>query len=258
MGSQLGLYIFNFYVSYYGLLMVIGIIFAIVLGSYQIKKYNKDFNDFIIIFAMFGLFGIFGAKLLYIIVSFEKIDFQKINDINYINTLMSGGFVFYGGLIGGGVGLIITKYLLKIDVLSYMKVVIPILPLAHGFGRIGCSVVGCCYGRYYEGVGATIYRNSVVAPNNVYLLPVQLIEAFFNFLFSIILIIYINKYKGEKGLSLYLLLYGITRFILEFFRFDNAERGIYFSLSTSQYISIAIVFGLIIVEVYRKRKYYNK
>ena len=65
---------------------------------------------------------------------------------------MRGGFVFYGGLLGGLFGIYLGGKILKIPVWEYAQNTIPVIPLAHGFGRLGCLMAGCCYGVPYDGV----------------------------------------------------------------------------------------------------------
>ena len=95
MGIQIGTYT----IPYYGLFIVIGVIVAGVVGVAQVKKFEKNVDDFIIMSAMAGLGGILGAKLLYLLVSWKDIDFSRLSDISYLNSIMSGGFVFYGGFM---------------------------------------------------------------------------------------------------------------------------------------------------------------
>jgi len=99
--GKIGFYIFNHFIAYYGLTIVIGLIVAFIIAFIQTKRNNLIWNDFIIITSTGGLFGIIGAKILYIIVSFHTIDFSKIIDISYLFSIMQGGFVFYGGLSWG-------------------------------------------------------------------------------------------------------------------------------------------------------------
>lgn len=256
MGS-LGFFIYNFFIAYYGLSILIGIFVAAIIGLYQAKRFGKDANDFIIIVSVGGLFGIIGAKLLYILVSWSSIDFSRLTDFEYLNANISGGFVFYGGLIGGLIGLYLCKKIFKIDVWEYCKIIVPILPIVHGFGRIGCTLVGCCYGSINDGPLSIVYEESFFAPNHVHLYPVQAIEAIACFLIAIILLIYINRFNGKNGIIVYLIFYGILRFILEFFRGDDAERGIYYSLSVSQYISLGLIIFSIAYLFFNKYKKSN-
>lgn len=230
-------------IPYYGFFIVLGVTISAFVGWVQVKKYQKDYNDFIILASVVGLGAILGGKILYLIVSWEQIDFSQILDSKYLNSIMSGGFVYYGGLIGGLISLLLCKYILKIDIFSYISIAIPCIPLAHGFGRLGCSAVGCCYGVPYDGFYSIVYHESYFAPNNIALFPVQFTEAILNFLIAGFLLIYINTRKTifRYGLCLYLLLYAPMRFVLELFRYDEKERGIYGYFSISQWVSIGII-----------------
>lgn len=246
MRNGLGIKLGSFFIPYYGLMIVTGISFAALIGWIQIKKQHKSYDDFIIIAAISGLCGIVGAKMLYLILSADKIDFSRLSDLRYLNSLMSGGFVFYGGLIGGFAGLLICRRFFKLDVVTYVNLCISCIPIAHGFGRIGCGLVGCCYGCPYDGPGAILYRNSLFAPLGESLFPVQFTEAALNFIIALLLLLLAKKLTGTKGIELYLLLYAVMRFILEFFRYDDSQRGVFGGISTSQYISIGIVAAVAI------------
>lgn len=254
LNSSLGFYIGSFFIAYYGIMILLGIAAAAAVAWFQVRKYQMRYDDFIIIAAVSGLCGIIGAKLLYILVSFKEIDFSRVLELTYFNSIMSGGFVFYGGLIGGILGFFICKRIFHIDVFSYIEIAIPCLPIAHGFGRIGCSLVGCCYGRPYNGWGAIRYQESLFAPNQMSLFPVQMTEAVLEFLIAAILLVCINRYSSKNGLKWYLLMYAVVRLILEFFRYDFKERGLFMGLSTSQYISIVIIIGVLVAHILQKKK----
>ena len=150
-----------------------------------------------------------------------------------------GGSVFYGGLLGGLLsGLIVIKAK-KMNLKFTTDFLTPIIPLFHTFGRIGCFLSGCCYGVKSK-IGFTYKHSLIESANGVNRFPIQLVEASFNLLLFI-LIYYLfrkGKIKG-KLLYLYLILYSIIRFALEFFRGDS-YRGFLLHLSTSQIISILI------------------
>ena len=173
MGIQIG----SFMIPWYGLFIVLGIAAGVLLGYFLIRGARLSFDDFIQVVCFVGLGAMIGAKLLYLAVSWKDIDFSRLTDLEYLNALMGGGFVFYGGLIGGLAGLYLCGKILRIHVLDYAQAAIPVIPLVHAFGRVGCAVVGCCYGVPYEGVGAIAYQESVAAPVGVPLFPVQAVEA---------------------------------------------------------------------------------
>ena len=240
----MGFYILGTFIPYYGFCIVIGLVCAFLLCYFLCKKKNLNTDDFIIICAYLIAFGFFGAKVLYILVSLKKLDYRIIfKSMKNFNYFISSGFVFYGGVIGGAFALLFVKKIHKIDVKSYIPVIVPGLCIAHAFGRIGCSLAGCCHGKLTTGNLYFRYSNSIAAPNNVKLFPVQGIEAFFVFLIGITCFIIVLKNLKFNVLYLYISVYAILRFILEFFRGD-AERGFFFFLSTSQIISI---FGLLFV-----------
>ena len=245
-------------IPWYGLFIVLGIAAGAVLGYFLIRANRMDYDDFIQTACFVGLGAMAGAKLLYLIVSWRSIDFSRITDPEYLNALMGGGFVFYGGLIGGLTGLYLCGKILHIPVTDYARAAIPVIPLVHAFGRIGCAFAGCCYGVPYDGPGAVAYTESIAAPTGVPLFPVQAVEAAGNLLITAVLCIYgeICRRKGRKAksLQLYLVLYAVFRFALEFARYDDSERGILMGLSTSQWISIVICSVVIGMEILTCRK----
>lgn len=250
----LGFYVGDFFVAYYGLLIAAGIAAAAVVGWLQVRRFGKCYDDFILLAAVGGLGGILGAKLLYILVSIEKIEWARLADWDYLNAIMAGGFVFYGGLIGGMLGLFFCRKILHVDVWGYLQICIPCLPIAHGFGRLGCSLAGCCYGRPYDGWAAVVYRDSPFAPNCQPLFPVQALEAVLDFAIAAVLLLYIDWFRRKRALQWYLILYAAARFALEFARYDSAERGMLAGLSTSQYISLGLLVGVGCYLLFQKGK----
>lgn len=235
----MGFTVYSLFIPYYGFFIVLGLAVASLIGLFQIRLFKKNFNDFLILASMAGLGGIVGAKLLYLAVSWRDIDFSKIGDPSYIGSLLGGGFVFYGGLIGGALGLFLCRKWLTGGITPYVEVCVPCLPAAHGFGRLGCYAVGCCYGVPSHSPLAVVYHASPVAPNGVALFPVQLMEAVGNFVIAAVLLLYIDLSKQKNGPYLYILLYAPMRFTLEFFRYD-AARGYVGALSVSQWISLLL------------------
>lgn len=204
-----------------------------------------------------GIGCLIGAKALYLIISVDVYWFTDksfADNMRYwLTLLMSGGLVFYGGLIGAFLGALRYCTHFKIPAYEAIETVIPGVPLFHAFGRIGCFLAGCCYGMEYDGVFSVTFENSPAAPNGVPLLPIQLIEAFGNFLlFVIFTLLFLRNFPRLSLSGLYLSCYAVMRFVLEFFRGDII-RGKALGLSTSQWISIAVfAAGVILLAVGRK------
>jgi len=245
--------IFGREIPLYGIMFVLGAFVSIGFALLRRKKYDMKFDDtlYAALFAVVG--AIVGAKILYIFTMIVPIvknwDVLMENNVSFWDIIMfaAGGFVFFGGLIGGTVGGIIYLKIFKINVPAYVDLAAPSIPLAHAFGRVGCFFGGCCYG--IEASWGLEFNNSPAVPpelHGVRLLPVQLFEAGVNILLVFIILIYErfrknNKNNSGKNILLYLILYSVSRFTLEFFRGDVA-RGLFFGVSTSQIISIILFF----------------
>lgn len=228
----------------YGLMIAIGIMAAYLVGEYRAKKkgLNPDYIFYYVIWCVIG--GFLGSKLLYFITDIKNI----IKDPSIILSL-SDGWVVYGGIIGGIVSAIIYSKLKKINFLAYFDLLIPSVALAQGFGRIGCQFAGCCYGHETHSPIGVVFHESLYAPNGVSLVPTQLISSGLNFIHFLVLIWFAKRKKadGQVG-ALYLILYSIGRFILEYFRGDLL-RGSVGTLSTSQFISIFTVIAGIVLYI---------
>lgn len=239
----------KFTITGYGTMIALGFLTAIFLTIYRAKKYNLN-PDFVydLTFAAIGG-GLIGAKLLYIIVNIKE---YIANPTLFLD--IKHGFVVYGGIIGGILtGLLICK-IKKQSFWDYFDLIMPSVFIAQGLGRIGCLLAGCCYGRKYDGLFHIVFKNSSFAPNNIPLFPSQICCSIYDFASGIILLILYNKFQKKcLASSMYLIFYGIGRFIIEFFRGDSA-RGFVFTLSTSQFISIfIIIIGISILLLSNKK-----
>lgn len=168
----------------------------------------------------------------------------------FLKYVIDGGFVFYGGLFGAVVGLIIFCKIEKYNVFDYTDVFLSILPLGQAIGRIGCYFNGCCYGRIYDGPFSIEYS---VNNDTLNVFPTWFIESIF--LLSLFLYFqFLGKclYRGYWT-GVYLIVYSVFRFVLEFFRGDSI-RGFWLCLSTSQWISLVVFMSGIFVFLYTKRK----
>ena len=124
----------------YGAMIAIGILAAFWLAEKLAKKYDLE-NDKIDSFIFWILVWGWGvSKLTYTLTVFK--DFLK----NPLSVLSSGGWVVYGGIIGGILGGWIWCKKHKWNFMKYFNILIPCVALAQGFGRIGCFFAGCCGG----------------------------------------------------------------------------------------------------------------
>lgn len=249
--------IFGFEFASYGFIIFVGIFIGSFIAVQHFSKFHEIKKEDVVYAILYGIIGLgIGAKLLYLITNIPFLieNYQVLDLWDTFMKMLKGGFVFYGGLIGGVLGVFIYSKQFKVSFKDLLLILIPIVPLVHGIGRIGCLCAGCCYGMEYHGFGAITFHNSELAPNGVPLFPTQIIEAICLFIIFIVLLVTYKKFLGTyKTLGLYCILYSIVRFTLEFFRGDLI-RGIYFSLSTSQWISIWIFIIGIGIFIYEHKK----
>lgn len=230
----------------YATIILIGLIFGFLIAifrssSYRIKKIH------ILISTLFIMIGMFiGAKLLYAIVQIPSLvkNFDMVTQYPQQTIIYAlSGFVFYGGLIGALLGLILFSFQFDQPLRTLINIYIPIIPFVHFIGRIGCLFAGCCYGIEYHGLFHLDYPEFayIQGVNLVSRFPVQIMESFLNLLLFIALFIYTRKPRNDiKVLGIYLISYGIIRFICEFFRGDIV-RGVIWGLSTAQWLSLMMI-----------------
>lgn len=226
----------------YGAMIAIGVLAAGAVGRWLAKKFSIDFNDVILMFAYALSLGFIGAKCAYLLLNFRRIPWRE---MGLMNVIADGGYIFYGGIPFGMGGLLLAGKIHGIELRKYLRVCGPLLPLGHAFGRVGCSLAGCCYGVSYSGPLAVTYHHSLIAPNTMPLFPVQLLEAVLLLGLAIVLLAAVLRGVSFPGMvGLYFGGYAVMRFGLEFLRGD-LERGVAAGLSTSQWISVGVLVGLI-------------
>ena len=243
--------LFGYTIPVYGLCWFIGIALA-ALVAFLVKPKSKDYDrEDLVYCSVFGVVGgLVGSKLLFILVSLKTI----IENALPLESIIKGGFVFYGGLLGGVAGVFIYAKMFKMKFLPFADIIAAVLPLGHAVGRVGCHFGGCCYGMKYSGIFSVTYTDVLgTTPVGVELFPVQLLEALLLLiLFSVLMIVYKKSKATGIATAVYLYGYAVIRFCLEFLRGDK-ERGGLLLLSTSQIISILIVLAVSIV-IFRMNK----
>ncbi len=237
-----------FTVYSYGLMIAIGVIMAVVVAERRAPKYNLN-GDHIFNIAIWGVVGgIIGSKVLYWIVELPAI----IQDPSILLDI-GNGFVIYGGILGGILAGFLYCRVKKLSFLQYFDLAMPSVALAQGFGRIGCFLAGCCYGRETDSWFHVVFTESHIAPNGVPLIPTQLISSAADFLHFFVLVWLAKRKKGDGQVAgFYLIFYSIGRSLIELLRDD--PRGAVGGLSTSQFISLFILLaGVAIVVICGRR-----
>jgi len=226
----------------YGVLLASAYLLALYYAVHRARRFGLDANRILDLGIYIIISALIGAKLLLLLVDFSYFRQHPAE----IWTLARSGGVFYGGLIVAfAVGF---WYMRKhhLPVWPVADAMAPGLALGHVVGRFGCLLAGCCYGRPTAlpwGVTFTdpFAASNVGTPLHVALHPTQLYDGGAEFLILIFLLATEKYWRHRAGWTwwIYILLYGISRFFIEFFRGD--PRGFTMGLSTSQWISMGLV-----------------
>jgi phosphatidylglycerol:prolipoprotein diacylglycerol transferase len=220
--------------------LILGVIWALAYNFLKAYFKIRPLPNFSLLFTLLFAFSWIGAKVLFLITLDEALVLKAQGNLGF---WLGGGFVFYGGFIGGASVLIIYLKSTKIP-LKRFEVMVPVLAMGHGIGRIACFLAGCCYGTFCELPWAINLHGG-----NRH--PVQLYESISLILLSIY---FYRRVVQKKSVCFeYLASYALLRFILEIFRGDRI-RGIYaMGISTSQIVSL-ILLGVALFALFFKGK----
>lgn len=220
----------------YGVMIAVGILAASWLATKLCKEYKLDYEniDSFIIFVI--VIGYAFSKLTYCLTVFD----QFLSDP--LSVLGSGGWVVYGGILGGLLAALIWCKWKKWKFMDYFQVLMPCVSLAQGFGRIGCFFAGCCGGAVTDAwYGIQFPAMSLAWNTTQKIIPTQLLSSAGDFLIFAFLMYNLKKGKHPEDTGAwYLILYSVGRFLIEFLRGDLIRGGIG-PFSTSQFISLFVV-----------------
>ena len=238
----------------YGFFIVVGFLCGLFLMRRKAEKlkWNLEHVSDVAFWALLG--GFVDGRILYIITRWSEYSSSPLEMFKF----WEGGLVFYGGFIGGLLTFIWRANKYKIPVLQFLDLTAPTLAIGHAFGRIGCFMAGCCFGKSIpaDNPFAVIFTNPLsIAPLNQPLHATQLYDAFNAFtVFLILQYLYPRRKFLGQICATYGILYSVGRYIVENFRGDKI-RGFLIEnvLSTSQFISIGIfLFSAFLYIHYRR------
>lgn len=233
----------------YGLFVALGFLTGILLAQKEAARLGQapsqigDLCFFLLIAA------IVGSRLFYIAVN--PGDFLQ-NPLE-IFKIWNGGLVFYGGFIGAAVTAAVYLKKKQLPLWQTVDILAPGVAAGHVFGRMGCFAAGCCYGKACDFPWAVTFTHPMsLAPHGIPLHPTQLYEVINNLLLFAFLW-WFRKRKRFDGqvFWVYLLLYGVTRSLLEIFRGD--PRGLFWGglLSISQIIGLSLAAISVAMLIYK-------
>lgn len=230
----------NFTISSFGVMVALSFVVAYVLclREFRRKNLSEDLLGNLFLAAMIG--GIAGAKLLYL---FENVPLGEILQNPFEHIFARGGLTFYGGLFGA---VLLTWLVARRGGLNFWVLgdtVAPAMAIGYSIGRIGCLLVGDDYGVPSNLPWAMTFPEGL-PPTTVPVHPTQLYEAIIMFLvFLYLWRIRVKSFKAGYIFSLYLVIAGSERFLIEFIR--NTTPSHIPNISVAQLIAIVVIlFGL--------------
>lgn len=248
----------NMSIRYYALLILLGAIFAYLLGQYRFKQlgYSKDIlSDY---FVSVLVIGIIGARIWYVIFMFKESYLQNPLEIF---AIWHGGLAIQGGLF---TGLIYSYYYFKKKNIPFLVAGDAILPgvlIAQACGRWGNffnqeAFGGVCSLEFLKSLHLPNFIISHMYIDGAYHHPTFLYESIGNIIVFLIIVFIIRHFASKKGMQFfaYFIGYGIVRFFVEGMRTDSLMIG---SLRTAQLISIIFIITGIIGEIYCLKKGQN-
>jgi phosphatidylglycerol:prolipoprotein diacylglycerol transferase len=221
----------------YGFMMAIAFIVATFIARYEVvrKGFKPELAYDLAIMALVG--GLAGARIFYVFGHWSQFVAAPLS----ILAIWQGGFVWYGGLIGGAAIILIWLRRKELKTLVVADIVAPGLAIGAAIGRLGCLANGCCYGVRTTLPWGIVYTNplAVARPLGEPLHPTQLYEFAYNLvIFSMIWAV--RKQVKQEGFIfwLYLSSYGFFRFLVEFVRVNPK---IALGMSASQLFSLLLL-----------------
>lgn len=228
----------------YGLCIALGVLLSLSLMKRRAleERFPKLDEVFDVAFAVL-VWGFLGARLFYVIQNFSYYVAEPLK----IFAVWEGGLIFYGGAIAAFLGL---GWMARKKKWSFWKILDFLAPygaLTHAFGRIGCFLNGCCFGKACDLPWAVRFPALSYAVH-----PAQLYEAFYDLVLFAFLIQRRKRIRFEGEIALlYFLLYAIGRYTIEFLR----EPGwMWMGFTSNQWLSIATIVLAFLVFQSRRRK----
>lgn len=221
------IFISKFNIPVYQIMIFISFLISYLIICFKLNKEKIPHNIIYLCALMSLVFTIIGAKLYTILTNLEK---------NY--GIYDSGFSSIGGAIGLVTSIIIFNKIYSKNSKKILDVYIETLPLLYSISKLGCFLVGCCYGISYKGVFNIKYyflKHSVF--------PIQIFESI---LFFILFIACLNlkKYKNE----IIIMIGAILKFCLEFLRYSHINKF----LSIHQIICLIAILVMCSTIFYKK------
>lgn len=233
--------LFGIEVRWYGILIAVGVCFAMIIGDYLVKRSEGLYEDIFTDFVLWALpMGILGARIYYVLFSWDYYSAHP----GEIFAIRNGGLAIHGGVILGVLTGIIFCKVKKVSFLELADVTAPGLVLAQGIGRWGNFING-------EAHGGPTNLPWAITVDGIKVHPTFLYESIWDVAIFLFLFFYLfkrKKYHGQVFFA-YGILYSIGRFFIEGLRTDSLMLG---SLRVAQVVSLLTIFLFLVLGYLKK------
>lgn len=254
-----GFDIFGLHIQFYALFILGGALLALFLSSYRAHKKGYSWDFFEIIFFVAFPLGIVGARVWYVIAEWQK-EFAG-GEFWRVFAIWEGGLAIQGGIIGGVLaGVFTIKYFKKgCSVLEILDFAVPTIFIAQAIGRIGNFTNQEVYGAYVSTQGWNFLPGFITNQMHIeeggagtMAAPLFLVEGLINVANYYILVhavpyIFGKHYKDGDVSFIYIVLYGITRMVMEPLRNSRYQMGSNQSASFNMAIAFIVIGVLLVV-----------
>lgn len=240
-------------ITWYGILVATGFMVGLWTASRRALRANIHPETIFDLGPWLLLGTIIGARTLYVISywneSFAGEPFKEIFMVHH------GGLVFYGGLIGASLACILYAWYKHLPLWRLADILAPSIALGSSFGRVGCLMNGCCYGRPTSMPwGIRFPYGHETYPNYVH--PTEIYDSLLNLtLYCFLAWLYRRKKFDGQIFALYLICYAVLRSFVELYRGDYTPVHMLGPLTPGQLISIGtITTGAILLWILSRKK----
>jgi phosphatidylglycerol:prolipoprotein diacylglycerol transferase len=231
----------SFSLPTYGVLVALAFLAALAMASRFAKQRGLNSEKVVNLGVYCALVGMAGAKLFMIVLDPDLRTHPL--EIFTLPVLQSAG-IFYGGFIAALVFAWFYMRAQNLPAFATSDVFAPGLAIGHGIGRLGCFAAGCCWGKPTHLPWAVTFTNTNATtgvPLGIPLHPTQLYEAFAEAIICLILVSQLRRsHRDGQIIGLYVLLYGIVRFAVEFLRDHDALNPFGGPFTLEQWLSLVL------------------
>ena len=239
-------------IRWYGVMMALGFFAGLWTATRRARLANVH-GDIIADVTLWLMVGsIVGARFAYV-TTYWKQEFAN-GPFSEVFMIQHGGLVYYGGLIGAmvaGIGYLAWK---KLPVWKIADIIAPSIALGSVFGRIGCLLNGCCYGRACD-LPWAIHFPPDHETHGLGVHPTEIYDALLNLVLYVFLAWLFRRKKFDGQIfATYLIVYAVFRSIAEYFRGDYPTDHVHAGLTSAQLVSVPIFIAGIVLALFLSRR----